>query len=318
MRRTGFFLAATAALALALTPGIAEARAGSGSSSGSRGSKTTTAPPTTRTAPETAQPMQRTQTPTAAAPMAGAAGAAMPSRGGSLMAGMAGGLLGVGLAGMLFGGGFFGAGLGGAGFFGLLLQIMLIGGLGYLAFRLIRGRFQAAPAMAGGPNAMSRDMMDGQNNGRMMGGGGGGVGMGQAQGLPAIEVSPADYQQFDELLQGIQAAWTNRDVNAMNKMATPEMITYFGDELAAHDRRGVRNQVTQVRLLSGDLAEAWAEGDREYATVALKFGMIDVTVDASGRVVEGDPNTPTTATEVWTFLRVRGGRWVLSAIQQTR
>ena len=318
MRRTGFFLAATAALALALTPGIAEARAGSGSSSGSRGSKTTTAPPTTRTAPETAQPMQRTQTPTAAAPMAGAAGAAMPSRGGSFMAGMAGGLLGVGLAGMLFGGGFFGAGLGGAGFFGLLLQIMLIGGLGYLAFRLIRGRSQAAPAMAGGPNAMGRDMMDGQNNGRMMGGGGGGVGMGQGQGLPAIDVTPADYQQFEELLQGIQAAWTNRDVNAMNKMATPEMITYFGDELAAHDRRGVRNQVTQVRLLSGDLAEAWAEGDREYATVALKFGMIDVTVDASGRVVDGDPNTPTTATEVWTFLRVRGGRWVLSAIQQTR
>jgi len=74
--------------------------------------------------------------------------------------------------------------------------------------------------------------------------------------------------------------------------------------------------VSQVRLLSGDLAEAWAEGDREYATVAMKFGMIDVTVDGSGRVVDGDPNTPTTATEVWTFLRVRGGPWVVSAIQQ--
>ena len=170
MRRTGFFLAATAALAMALAPGVAEARAGGGSSSGSRGSKTYSAPPSTQTAPTTAQPMQRTQTaPNAAAPSAGMAGAAVPSRGGSFMAGMAGGLLGVGLAGMLFGGGFFGAGLGGAGFLGLLLQIALIGGLGYLAFRLIRGRMQPQPAMAGGPNAMGRDMMDSGNN-RMMGG----------------------------------------------------------------------------------------------------------------------------------------------------
>jgi len=317
MRRTGFFLAATAALAMALAPGVAEARAGGGSSSGSRGSKTYSAPPSTQTAPTTAQPMQRTQTaPNAAAPSAGMAGAAAPSRGGSFMAGMAGGLLGVGLAGMLFGGGFFGAGLGGAGFLGLLLQIALIGGLGYLAFRLIRGRMQPQPAMAGGPNAMGRDMMDNGNN-RMMGGSAAGMGMGQGQSLPPIAIQAEDYQQFEKILQGVQAAWTGRDVNAMRAIVTPEMLGYFGEQLSEHDRRGVRNQVTQVRLLSGDLAEAWAEGDREYATVAMKFGMIDVTVDASGKVVDGSPDQPTTATEVWTFLRVRGGPWVVSAIQQT-
>ncbi len=317
MRRTGFFLAATAALAMALAPGVAEARAGGGSSSGSRGSKTYSAPPSTQTAPTTAQPMQRTQTaPNAAAPAGGMAGAAAPSRAGSFMTGMAGGLLGVGLAGMLFGGGFFGAGLGGAGFLGLLLQIALIGGLGYLAFRLIRSRMQPQPAMAGGPNMMGRDMMEGGNN-RMMGGSAATMGMGQGQSLPPITVSAEDYQQFEKVLQGVQAAWTARDVNAMRAIVTPEILGYFGEQLSEHDRRGVRNQVTQVRLLSGDLAEAWAEGDREYATVAMKFGMIDVTVDASGKVVDGSPDQPTTATEVWTFLRVRGGPWVVSAIQQT-
>ncbi len=39
-------------------------------------------------------------------------------------------------------------------------------------------------------------------------------------------------------------------------------------------------------------------------------------MDRSGRVVEGDPNQPTEATEVWTFMRSRGGPWLLSAIQQ--
>lgn len=315
MRRTGYFLAAAAALALALAPAVAEARAGGGSSSGSRGSRTYTAPPTTRTAPETAQPMQRSATPNqpgATAPVAGAAGAAAaaPSRSGTFMAGLAGGLLGVGLGGLLMGSGFFGAGLGGLGILSLLLQIALIGGVIYMIVRLVRGRSVRQPALAGGPNAMARDMMDGQN-GRMMGGSGG-----LAQTQPSIEVTPADYQQFEQLLVGIQAAWTSRDLPAMQRIATPEMIGYFGEMLAEHDRRGVRNQVTDVRLLSGDLSEAWAEGDREYATVAMKFGMIDVTTDASGRVVEGNPNQPTTATEVWTFMRVRGGRWVLSAIQQ--
>ena len=80
----------------------------------------------------------------------------------------------------------------------------------------------------------------------------------------------------------------------------------------------MRNTVTAVKLEQGDLSEAWAEQGREYATVAMRFSMIDVTVDGSGRVVDGDPVRRTEATEIWTFLRAPGGRWVLSAIQQTR
>jgi predicted lipid-binding transport protein (Tim44 family) len=43
-----------------------------------------------------------------------------------------------------------------------------------------------------------------------------------------------------------------------------------------------------------------------------------VTLDAGGRVVDGSPQEHVTATELWTFLRVPGGQWVLSAIQQGR
>jgi len=318
MRRTGFILAAGAALALALAPAVAEARAGGSTSSGSRGSRTYTQPPATSTAPNTTQPMQRTQTPQQqpgmTSPAAGAAAAA-PSRSGSFMAGLAGGLIGVGIGGLLFGHGFFGGGLGGIGFLGLLLQIAVIGGLVWLAFRLFRGRSAQQPALAMGPQGMARDMMDSQG-GRPMGGGGGGATMAGA--MPSIAIQAPDYQQFEQLLVGIQEAWSKRDLPAIQRMATPEMIGYFGDLLTEHDRNGVRNSVSRVRLLSGDLAEAWAEGDREYATVAMKFEMIDVTTDASGRVVDGDPNHPTTATEVWTFIRLRGGRWMLSAIQQTQ
>jgi predicted lipid-binding transport protein (Tim44 family) len=76
------------------------------------------------------------------------------------------------------------------------------------------------------------------------------------------------------------------------------------------------NRVSDVKLLQGDLAEAWREGNSEYATVAMRFALNDTTVDrASGRVVDGGPQE---VSEMWTFRRSNGGPWLLSAIQQTR
>ena len=76
--------------------------------------------------------------------------------------------------------------------------------------------------------------------------------------------------------------------------------------------------MTDVRLVSGDLSQAWAEHGREYATVAMRFSMVDVTKDGMGRIVDGSPNEHVTATELWTFVRAQGGHWILSAIQQAR
>ncbi len=98
--------------------------------------------------------------------------------------------------------------------------------------------------------------------------------------------------------------------------STPEMLSYFSEDLARNASRGVVNRLSDVKLLQGDLAEAWREGNTDYATVAMKFSLVDQMVErTSGRVVEGDDH-PQVATEVWTFRRERGGNWLLSAIQQ--
>src|SRR4029079_4016689 len=100
--------------------------------------------------------------------------------------------------------------------------------------------------------------------------------------------------------------------------ATPEMVGYFSEQLSANASRGVENRVEAVKLEQGDLAEAWRAGDVDYENVAMRFSMVDVTRRiADGTVVEGDPQVRTEATEVWTFLRSRGGNWILSAIQQS-
>jgi predicted lipid-binding transport protein (Tim44 family) len=48
---------------------------------------------------------------------------------------------------------------------------------------------------------------------------------------------------------------------------------------------------------------------------ALQHDRRDAQI-ADGTVVEAIPRCGTEATEVWTFLRSRGGNWILSAIQQ--
>ena len=57
------------------------------------------------------------------------------------------------------------------------------------------------------------------------------------------------------MLQDIQAAWSAHNVNALGAVVTPEMLSYFGEQLAEQTSRGVRNEVTDVRLLQGDLAQ---------------------------------------------------------------
>jgi predicted lipid-binding transport protein (Tim44 family) len=94
------------------------------------------------------------------------------------------------------------------------------------------------------------------------------------------------------------------------------MLSYFSEQFAENASRGVINKVDNVRLEQGDLAEAWREDAVEYATVAMRFSLTDRLIDrATGRVLEGGESGE--VTELWTFMRARGGGWLLSAIQQT-
>jgi predicted lipid-binding transport protein (Tim44 family) len=316
MRRTAAFLATLFAAAILLAPVLADARAGGGSSMGSRGSRTYSMPAPTTTAPSYAAPMERSMTPNApvytpspAAPAPSYGGApAMAGARSPFVSGLMGGLIGAGIGGLLFGHGLFGGFTGIFSFLGLLIQIFLVVLVVRWLFRLVTGNRQ--PAFAGGPGLFAR-----------MGGGspmGGGPRPAPRPAAPTVAIQQADYQAFDQTLRDVQAAWSNADMAALQRLATPEMVSYFADQLATLSSQGRRNTVTSVRLLQGDLSEAWAEGNRQYATVAMRFSMIDVTRDSAGRVVDGSPTESVTATELWTFLRAPGGRWILSAIQQAR
>jgi predicted lipid-binding transport protein (Tim44 family) len=305
-------IAVVLSLAVPLVVAIssADARIGGGGSSGSRGSRTFSAPPSTTTAPGTAQPFNRTFT------QPGSPGVGSPvttGRGGffnrpGLLGGLAAGFLGAGLLGMLFGGGMF-SGLGGlSSIFGLILQIGLIVVVVRLAMSWWQRRHTPAAAYAGGPDSSSGPQPTSFRSG---------MGFGLGSGSAPLEILPADYEAFERLLGEIQSAWSDEDVAKLNTLATPEMVSYFSKDLEQNKASNDVNKISNVKLLQGDLAEAWREGETDYASVAMRFSLVDKTLErTTGRLVAGG-DTPTEATEVWTFARRRGANWELSAIQQT-
>ena len=319
LRLSSLTLALTATLAFMVS--VADARVSSG---GSRGNRTFNTPPATNTAPNAAKPIERsmTQPGTAMSGTRAPAPAAAPSMasrfGGGFGGLLLGGLLGAGLFGLLSGAGLFG-GLGGlASFLGLMLQVALIAGVVFLIVSFFRNRRQPAPALAGAQGGGNRpgSLRDTLSNYRQGLGGIGG-------GAPSAEltIGQADFDAFERLLGEIQTAYAREDTNALGDRTTPEMLSYFGRDLADAKRDGIRYETSDVKLLQGDLSESWQEEGTDYATVALRFSMIDVTVKRdTGEVVSGSRTVPNEVTEVWTFRRDHRDMaegWKLSAVQLT-
>lgn len=314
------FVAALVAVTMASD---AWAKAGKGSSMGSRGSRTydrpierSTTPPPAQTAPSQAapapagQPMYNPgavrQPGMAAAPMA-----AQPSflQRNPMMAGMLGGLVGVGIGSMLFGNSPALAAASdaapGASAFGMFLQIALIGGLGYLAYRMFRRRQQ--PAAPVGAAAYQRQAETTY----------GGASAAPRRAEKEFELSPEDQDTFTQIIAGVQKAWSDGNPIALRALVTPEVMGWMSEDLARDQSNGVRNVMEDVSLLKGDVTETWRDEKMEYATALIVFSAKDYMVSlADGRVVEGDAQNPVETQEAWTFARSPGGRWMLSAIEQ--
>ncbi len=296
---------------LALAPAIAEARAGSSygsrpSSMGSRGLRTYQN--------DNAQPLSRSMTPQTPTQPGLPPAVPSPAYGGGsffqrhpFLTGLAGGFFGS----WLFGhSGYAAEGGSSAGSaMGMLLELLIIGLLIYFAFRLFRGR----PFSPAGPGRAPFSMLRS-------------AGAAAAPARPDrgrdISLSDADLGSFQALHAAVQEAWSAGDLGRLRRLMTPEMLSYFSEELTRNASQGVQNIVSDVQLVKGELAESWEEGDLQYATAYMRWRAPDYVVRL-GRspgdpdyIVSGNPRMPVEAEEVWTFVRRRGGEWLLSAIQQ--
>jgi len=308
LRRKTFIVTLAAALTLALA-GDALARPGQSLSLGSRGTRTYSLPGSTPTNPNGASPFSRSMAPSPNQSIFRPGMSRSPGMfsGGGFLRGLMGGFIGAGIFGLLFGHGLFGGLGGGFSLIGLLIQLGLIYLVVRFAMNFFRGR---NPAFSGMPQGAAPY----QGAGPIPGGG-----TGPSAGTP-IQIAAEDFNAFERRLGEIQAAYSAEDLATLRRLVTPEMAAYFNEELTSSRSRGLVNRLSGVKLLKGDLSEAWRESGSDYATVAMRFSLVDTMVEvASGRVVSGNPNVAEEVTEVWTFVRPAGmspENWMLSAIQQ--
>lgn len=315
---------------------------------------TQTAPRTSSPIQNNAAPRTGAPGSMAAAPAA-AANATKPGMFGSMSkGGFMAGLLGAGLFGALLGYGLSG-GLGGFGaILGLLLQLALVAGVAMLLFSWWQRRKQQnepAAAYSGGPSyGEPRNPLGGMQGqtqtartgsglgGMVMGSAGAGMGAAAAGGAAAgafgasasaqpaqqvptrpLTLSGEDFSAFEKLIADVHTAFAREDQTALRQLCTEEMADYFTQDIAENVRENRAVRLNDIRLEQGDLSEAWKEPGAEYATVAMRFSMTEENLDRrTQQVLSGSARDRVEITEIWTFVRLPGGRpqdWRLSAVQ---
>jgi predicted lipid-binding transport protein (Tim44 family) len=291
----------------------AEARAGGGGSLGSRGSRSYSQPVSPYS-----QPGRNQQ----AAPFSPSPYQSPMPSGGGFLRNMAGGLVGGMLGGMLFRSLGFGGGMGGGFGGGIgLFEIILIGGIIYLVYRMMRGRGDEAapyrtPSVTGSyyETQASQPIMPAYAD----------TAGDLAAGLSHIrQMDPGfDEQRFPDMVMDIffkiQGAWMNRDLGGVNSLLTPDMRRIFQEDIDRLLREHRVNRLENIAVRKVEVSEAWQESGRDYITTLIYANLLDYTTDDSnGQVVEGSKTDPVKFEEFWTFTRpVGNNQWQLSGINQ--
>ncbi len=289
----------------------AYARAGGGRSTGSRGSRSYSRPATLPSQPAPAQPYTP---PPSYNPTPQPAG-------GGFFRSMAGGILGGMLGGMLFrslGFGGLGGGLGGSGIG--LFEIILLFGIGYMIYRMVRRKREESAYQSASPGGY-------QSAGSTY----------YQPGAPAsaavndVETGLSHIRQMDysfdeerfrdqvmDIFFRIQGAWMNRDLAPVGSLFTDEMRRILQADVDGLLREKRVNRLENIAVRSVEVVEAWQESGHDFITTLIYANLLDYTTDdATGAVVAGSKTDPVKFEEYWTFTRSVGNNpWQLSAIDQ--
>ena len=202
-----------------------------------------------------------------------------------------------------------------------MMEILLLGGLGYFLYR----RFFRRPAVASGFGSMQY-----QNT------------QPSTQYAPASEPlqeaqlanDPVDYRSLtmmdrsfepDRFLKSaqdtffkVQGAWNKQDTAALSNFCGAELMQTWQEELDHLRARGQQNRMENIALRDSNITEVWTESGSDFITVRLRANLLDYTVDAkTGAVVTGSNSDPIEFEEYWTFTRPVGpNSWKLAAVQQ--
>lgn len=101
----------------------------------------------------------------------------------------------------------------------------------------------------------------------------------------------------------IITAFAKGDLQALRPLLADGVFDNFKRAVDDRTSRGETLETTLIGLTSTEVVDADLEGSTARVTIRFVSEQVNLTKDASGKTVDGDPNKIVTITDVWTFAR---------------
>ena len=111
-------------------------------------------------------------------------------------------------------------------------------------------------------------------------------------------------------------AFAGGDTKTLRPLLSNDVFEDFSGAIKARLDKKENLESTLVGISEADIIEAELQGKTAFVTIKFVSEQINVTRDAEGEVVDGDPGGVATVTDIWTFARntrSRDPNWTLVA-----
>lgn len=143
-----------------------------------------------------------------------------------------------------------------------------------------------------------------------------------AAALTQIKLADRNFDR-DGFLQGAKAAFemiigafAAGDTKTLRPLLANDVYEDFAGAIKQREDATETLETTLIGITSAELLEAELRQRTAFVTVKFVSEQVNVTRDAEGRIVDGDPNHVTKVTDIWTFARntrSRDPNWALVA-----
>jgi predicted lipid-binding transport protein (Tim44 family) len=118
------------------------------------------------------------------------------------------------------------------------------------------------------------------------------------------------YFEINSFMQGARSAfemivlaYSRGDLDTLRPLLSPKLFADFAAGVKNREALGHSNELTLHRIKSARIVEAHLGGAMAYITVDFDVEETSVTRDASGNVIDGNPDKVFSVEDIWTFTR---------------
>ena len=128
-------------------------------------------------------------------------------------------------------------------------------------------------------------------------------------GFTQIQIAAPDFDRTEFLVGARTAfeliiqAFAEGDRELLKSLLSEGVHANFLSAITSREDASEKLENTLIRIVSAEPIEAYMDGASAHVTIKIVSEQINVTRDAKGEVVDGDPDHVSEITDIWTFAR---------------